>query len=74
MKSKTKEIARLIDKWLGKRVELTHTANFTGEQGEVIEIDFNSTDPKAFFGYAIKTKLDSGIVVTSYKFEGLTLI
>lgn len=61
------------NKWFGKKIRL-NTTNFNGEIGEIIEIDFNSTESKAMYGYHIKTKLQSGLVVTSYKFEGLEIL
>jgi hypothetical protein len=76
MKKETTEQAhqRVYKKWYGKRIELTNTCNYTGERGEIIEIDFHSSDPHAIYGYHIKTKLDSGTVVTSHKFEGITIL
>ena len=69
--TKHKEKTRL--KWLNKRVEL-NTTNIQGERGTIIEIDLNSKNPDAFYGYHVLTQLDSGRVVTSYHMNGFSLI
>lgn len=61
-------------KWLNQRIQFANTARFTAQFGTVIEIDFQSEDPKAFYGFHIKTQLDSGEIITSYKFEGLKIM
>lgn len=69
-----KEQSRVYAKWFGKKIRLANTTNFRGSVGEIIEIDFASKEEGAMFGYHIKTKLESGDVVTSYKFDGLEIV
>jgi len=59
---------------LGKRVELWNTTNYTGEKGVIEKIDRESNLKGTMFGYHHEIKLDMGVTVIAFKFEGIRLI
>lgn len=37
-----------------------HSGNYVGLEGEIIDADYNSLDPRAIFGYLLTVKLSNG--------------